>query len=64
VVIGGMLAATLLAIFLVPVTFSIAERFSNLFSSEHNGALDMHGRPHALDVEAEMETVPPQEGKA
>src|SRR5271154_6715192 len=30
VVIGGMLAATLLAIFLVPVTFSIAERFSNL----------------------------------
>jgi hypothetical protein len=38
VVIGGMLAATLLAIFLVPVTFSIAERFSNLFSRGHDGA--------------------------
>jgi HAE1 family hydrophobic/amphiphilic exporter-1 len=64
VVIGGMLAATLLAIFLVPVTFSIAERFSNLFSSEHSGALDVHGRSHTLDAEAEMETVPSQKGKA
>jgi hydrophobic/amphiphilic exporter-1 (mainly G- bacteria), HAE1 family len=40
VVIGGMLAATLIAIFLIPVTFSIAERFAQRFSSSHNASLD------------------------
>jgi HAE1 family hydrophobic/amphiphilic exporter-1 len=64
VVIGGMLAATLIAIFLVPVTFSIAERFSNLFSKEHDGTLDLHGHPHILDPEPEMEAASQQEGQA
>jgi HAE1 family hydrophobic/amphiphilic exporter-1 len=40
VVIGGMLAATLIAIFLIPVTFSIAERFAQRFGSAHNASLD------------------------
>ena len=37
VVIGGMLAATLIAVFIIPVTFVVVERFSNLFEkkSEH-----------------------------
>jgi HAE1 family hydrophobic/amphiphilic exporter-1 len=45
VVIGGMLAATLIAIFLIPVTFSIAERFANRFGKDHNGSLDVKGHP-------------------
>jgi HAE1 family hydrophobic/amphiphilic exporter-1 len=45
VVIGGMLAATLIAIFLIPVTFSIAERFANRFGKDHNGSLDAKGHP-------------------
>jgi HAE1 family hydrophobic/amphiphilic exporter-1 len=40
VVIGGMLAATVIAIFLVPTTFSIAERVAQRFSSAHNASLD------------------------
>ena len=40
VVIGGMLAATIIAIFLIPVTFSIAERFAQRFGSSHNASLD------------------------
>jgi hydrophobic/amphiphilic exporter-1 (mainly G- bacteria), HAE1 family len=65
VVIGGMLAATLLAIFLVPVTFSIAERFSNLFSKDHDGTLDVQGHPQILEPEpAELEAVAQQEGQA
>jgi hydrophobic/amphiphilic exporter-1 (mainly G- bacteria), HAE1 family len=32
VVIGGMLAATLISIFLIPVTFAVVERVSNFFS--------------------------------
>jgi HAE1 family hydrophobic/amphiphilic exporter-1 len=65
VVIGGMLAATMIAIFLVPVTFSLAERFSNLFSKEHDGTLDVHGHPHMLDPEPlERKAVPQQEGPA
>lgn len=47
VVIGGMLAATLIAVFLVPVTFSLAERTANLFSKDaHSVSLDVHGHPH------------------
>ena len=45
VVIGGMLAATVIAIFLIPVTFSIAERFANRFGSDHSGSLDVKGHP-------------------
>jgi HAE1 family hydrophobic/amphiphilic exporter-1 len=45
VVIGGMLAATLIAIFLIPVTFSIAERFANRFGKDHSGSLDVKGHP-------------------
>jgi HAE1 family hydrophobic/amphiphilic exporter-1 len=40
VVIGGMLAATAIAIFLVPTTFSLAERVAQRFSSTHNAGLD------------------------
>ena len=40
VVIGGMLAATIIAIFLVPTTFSIAERVAQRFSKVHNAGLD------------------------
>ncbi len=40
VVIGGMLAATVIAIFLVPTTFSIAERVAQRFGSAHNASLD------------------------
>jgi hypothetical protein len=42
VVIGGMLAATSIALFLVPVTFSMAERVSGLFGKEHSGSVDQH----------------------
>jgi HAE1 family hydrophobic/amphiphilic exporter-1 len=40
VVIGGMLAATIIAIFLVPTTFSIAERVAQRFGTAHNAGLD------------------------
>ncbi len=40
VVIGGMLAATVIAIFLVPTTFSLAERIAQRFGSSHNAGLD------------------------
>jgi HAE1 family hydrophobic/amphiphilic exporter-1 len=35
VVIGGMLAASLLAIFFIPVSFDVVERFGNLFGGKH-----------------------------
>jgi hydrophobic/amphiphilic exporter-1 (mainly G- bacteria), HAE1 family len=38
VVIGGMLAASLLAIFFIPVSFDVVERFGNLFGSKHSSA--------------------------
>jgi hydrophobic/amphiphilic exporter-1 (mainly G- bacteria), HAE1 family len=37
VVIGGMLAATLIAIFIIPVTFVVVERFSGLFEKKQEG---------------------------
>jgi HAE1 family hydrophobic/amphiphilic exporter-1 len=40
VVIGGMLAATVIAIFLVPTTFSLAERVAQRFGKTHNASLD------------------------
>jgi HAE1 family hydrophobic/amphiphilic exporter-1 len=33
VVIGGMLASTIIAIFIVPVTFAVVERLSHRFST-------------------------------
>ena len=45
VVIGGMLAATLIAIFLIPVTFSLAERVANRFGKDHSAGLDVKGHP-------------------
>jgi HAE1 family hydrophobic/amphiphilic exporter-1 len=67
VVIGGMLTATLIAIFLIPVTFSIAERFGNRFGKDHSGSLDVKGHhdesqdpPHAIAPTP----APPQEGQA
>jgi HAE1 family hydrophobic/amphiphilic exporter-1 len=47
VVIGGMLAATVIAIFLIPVTFSVVERLSHRFSKESRVTLDsMHAPEH------------------
>jgi HAE1 family hydrophobic/amphiphilic exporter-1 len=43
VVIGGMVAATLIAIFLIPVTFSFAERVSQRFGKDHTASLDAPG---------------------
>jgi HAE1 family hydrophobic/amphiphilic exporter-1 len=40
VVIGGMLAATVIAVFLIPVTFSLAERVAQRFGKTHNAGLD------------------------
>jgi HAE1 family hydrophobic/amphiphilic exporter-1 len=43
VVIGGMVAATFISIFLIPVTFSFAERVSQRFGKEHTASLDAPG---------------------
>lgn len=46
VVIGGMLAATLIAIFLIPVTFDVVERLVLRFSKkERPAAIDTEGEP-------------------
>jgi HAE1 family hydrophobic/amphiphilic exporter-1 len=37
VVIGGMLASSIIAIFFVPVSFDVVERFGNLFSKKKEG---------------------------
>jgi len=67
VVIGGMLAATLIAIFLIPVTFSIAERFGNRFGKDHSGSLDVKGH-HDESQDPPRAIAPPaapgQEGQA
>jgi hydrophobic/amphiphilic exporter-1 (mainly G- bacteria), HAE1 family len=39
VVIGGMLASTVLAVFLVPVTFAVIERISHFFGEDRDGSL-------------------------
>jgi HAE1 family hydrophobic/amphiphilic exporter-1 len=56
VVIGGMLAATLIAIFLIPVTFSIAERIANRFGKDHSGSLDVR---HPDELQSQDETPAP-----
>jgi HAE1 family hydrophobic/amphiphilic exporter-1 len=52
-VIGGMLAATVIAIFLIPVTFYVVEKFSHRKAKEHltpvtaktNPSSDQGGKP-------------------
>jgi HAE1 family hydrophobic/amphiphilic exporter-1 len=50
VVIGGMLAATIIAVFLIPVTFSVVERVSHRFSTGGRVTLDS---VHAPELEIE-----------
>jgi hydrophobic/amphiphilic exporter-1 (mainly G- bacteria), HAE1 family len=50
VVIGGMLAATVIAVFLIPVTFSVVERVSHRFSTGGRVTLDS---VHAPELEIE-----------
>ena len=45
VVIGGMLAATIIAILFVPTTFSLAERVAQRFGTDHTTSLDQPGHP-------------------
>ena len=50
VVIGGMLAATVIAVFLIPVTFSVVERVSHYFSKSGRVTLDSpHAPEHAIE---------------
>jgi ABC-type methionine transport system permease subunit len=51
VVVGGMLGATAIAIFLVPVTFSMAERVSQRFGKVHDGSIDA-AHPAAAESKA------------
>src|SRR6266404_3071677 len=52
VVIGGMLAATVVAVFLIPVTFSVVERVNHLFGKEGRATLDsLHAPEHAVEEE-------------
>ena len=37
VVIGGMLAATVIAVFIIPVTFVVVERISHFFGGKPKG---------------------------
>jgi hydrophobic/amphiphilic exporter-1 (mainly G- bacteria), HAE1 family len=50
VVIGGMLAATVIAVFLIPVTFSVVERVSHRFSTGGRVTLDSVHVPE-LEIE-------------
>ena len=43
VVIGGMVAATFIAVLLIPVTFSFAERVSQRLGKDHTASLDAPG---------------------
>src|SRR5271163_537882 len=53
VVIGGMLAATLIAVFLRPVTFSVVERISHRFGKGGPVALDAAHAPEHAQQEVE-----------
>jgi HAE1 family hydrophobic/amphiphilic exporter-1 len=57
VVIGGMLAATLLAIFLIPVTYSLAERVSNKLRADHDGSLEKKGERDASQYDGPSQTL-------
>jgi HAE1 family hydrophobic/amphiphilic exporter-1 len=60
VVIGGMLAATLIAVFLIPVTFSLAERVAQRFGKTHNAGLDSDHDAGPPVVEGQ--SLPPNHG--
>jgi len=63
VVIGGMGAATIIAIFLIPTTFSLAERVAQRFSKTHNAGLDSDHDAGPPVVESQ--SLPPhKEGQA
>jgi HAE1 family hydrophobic/amphiphilic exporter-1 len=51
VVIGGMLSATLIAVFLIPVTFSTVEWISHRLSGSGRTTLDSMHAPEAAAVE-------------
>jgi hypothetical protein len=47
-----MLAATVVAVFLIPVTFSVVERVNHLFGKEGRATLDsLHAPEHAVEEE-------------
>jgi len=54
IVIGGMTAATLIAVLLVPVTYSLSERISQRFGRTHSASLDEKHPPeesaHAVQL--------------
>ena len=51
-VIGGMLAATLLAIFFIPVSFDVVERFGAFLG----GKKEAHGQPLPPETTADVHT--------
>ena len=55
IVIGGMTAATLIAVLLVPVTFSLSERISQRFGKTHSASLD---EKHPPDLPAPLAPAP------
>jgi len=55
IVIGGMTAATLIAVLLVPVTYSLSERISQRFGKMHSASLD---DKHPPDVPAPITPLP------
>jgi HAE1 family hydrophobic/amphiphilic exporter-1 len=57
VVIGGMLAATSLAIFLIPVTYSLAERVSNKLGQDHDGSLEKKGERDSSQYDGPSQTL-------
>jgi hypothetical protein len=60
-----MLAATIIAIFLVPTTFSLAERVAQRFGSSHDAGLDStHDAGPPEDQDAPHPTAHHQGGAA
>jgi HAE1 family hydrophobic/amphiphilic exporter-1 len=56
VVIGGMLAASVIAIFLVPVTFAVVEMVSHRFGKDHDGGLMTKRAPEYHNREPKVVT--------
>ena len=54
VVIGGMLAATVIAVFLIPVTFSVVEWISHRLSGSGRTTLDSKHAPEPVAVEDQV----------
>ena len=59
IVIGGMTAATLIAVLLVPVTFSLSERISQRFGKTHSASLDEKHPPDEPTPDAPASSNPP-----